>query len=460
MTENLIGANADLEKKIAQRTVELQERNQELQLSREAALKLMRKISALREINLAMSSTLDLRTVLNVLMEKIDLFLPYAAILVWLVNQETGQLERAACWNLDEKDWMSRPLPDVPKLVKTAMENKQPVISQNVQTDPRTLDPRFYKRNGLISYLGMPLLAKDAVLGVLVFLTREEHAYDYDEMEFLSSLASQAAIAIHNSQLHQKTQRQALRLEEASRLRADFTAMIAHDLRSPLSNIVGIAEMMGNGLFGALEEEQKNWLDRMRNNATGLVDLVSDFLDLSKLETGHIELSRTACDIRDLVRNTVENYRPVANSKNVVLTSQVDASLPPLYADGRRLDQVLNNLLSNAVKFTPEGGAIQIRVRPENGAGVMVQVEDSGVGIAKNEIANLFQKYRQASSATLSAQKGTGLGLVICKMIVEAHGGRIWADSEEGKGTTLTFTLPFDRRSEQTDDANLQAANS
>src|SRR5207249_1865070 len=222
MTENLIGANADLEKKIAERTVELQERNQELQLSREAALNLMQKISALREINLAMSSTLDLRTVLNVLMEKIDIFLPYAAILVWLVNQETGQLERAACWNLDEKDWMSRPLPD-------------------------------------------------------------------------------------NSQLHQKTQRQALRLEEASKLQADFTAMIAHDLRSPLSNIVGIAEMMGNGLFGALEEEQKDWLDRIRNNATGLVDLVSDFLDLSKLETGHIELSRTACDIRDLVRNTVEN---------------------------------------------------------------------------------------------------------------------------------------------------------
>src|SRR5437667_8343306 len=107
---------------------------------------------------------------------------------------------------------------------------------------------------------------------------------------------------------------------------------------------------------------------------------------------------KTAYEIRDLVRNIVENYRPVANSKNVVLTSKVDASLPPLYADGRRLDQVLNNLLSNAVKFTPEGGAIQIRVRPENGAGVMVQVEDSGVGIAKNEIANLYQKYIKTSS--------------------------------------------------------------
>src|SRR5438046_4478964 len=138
------------------------------------------------------------------------------------------------------------------------MEATHPGIVQNVQTDPRTLDPRFYKRNGLISYLGMPLLAKDAVLGVLVFLTREEHAYDYDEMEFLSSLASQAAIAIHNSQLHQKTQRQALRLEEASRLRADFTAMIAHDLRSPLSNILGIDEMMGTWLFRALAYEIKD----------------------------------------------------------------------------------------------------------------------------------------------------------------------------------------------------------
>src|SRR5204863_9026492 len=108
----------------------------------------------------------------------------------------------------------------------------------------------------------------------------------------------------------------------------------------------------------------------------------------------------------------------------------------PLYADGRRLDQVLNNLLSNAVKFTPEGGAIQIRVRPENGAGVMVQVEDSGVGIAKNEIANLFQKYRQASSATLSAQKGTGLGLAISRLTVKANAGRIWPESEAEKART------------------------
>src|SRR5437667_8193597 len=147
MTENLIGAKTAWDKKMAQRTVELRERNQELQLSREAALKLMRKISALREINLAMSSTLDLRTVLNVLMEKIDLFLPYAAILVWLVNQEPGQLELASSWNLDEKAWMSRPLPDVPELIKTAMENNHLLMGKKVKPNQQRWTRAFTKGN-------------------------------------------------------------------------------------------------------------------------------------------------------------------------------------------------------------------------------------------------------------------------------------------------------------------------
>jgi signal transduction histidine kinase len=120
---------------------------------------------------------------------------------------------------------------------------------------------------------------------------------------------------------------------------------------------------------------------------------------------------------------------------------------------------VLNNLLSNALKFTSNGGSIQIRIRPQNGTGVMVQVQDSGVGIPQNEIGKLFQKYRQTSSSTAAAQKGTGLGLVICKMIVEAHGGRIWAESEAGNGTTFTFTLPFHQPAQPTDNRNSLPAN-
>jgi signal transduction histidine kinase len=417
----------------------------------------LQRISALREINLAITSTLDLKSVLRVLMEQIQLFLPYAATLVWLIDQNTGQLVRAASWNLDERDWMGRNIPGIPKLVQTAMDTKKPIVARNVQTDPRTLDQEFYRRNGLISYLGVPLIAKETVLGVLVFLTREEHDYANDEIDFLCSLASQAAIAIHNSQLHEHIQRQARELERASKLQADFTAMIAHDLRSPLFTIIGITEVMNDGAVGAISEEQKKWMDRIRNNASSLVNLVSDFLDISKLEAGRIELLRKSTDLQDLIRNVLADYGPLAKAKHIALTGQVDDSLPPVPADKRRLGQVLNNLLSNALKFTPDGGTILIRVCPENGSGVIVQVQDSGVGIPRDEIPNLFQKYRQGSSATVSAQKGTGLGLVICKMIVEAHDGKIWVESEEGKGTILTFTLPF--AAEKTKNATLQAVN-
>jgi signal transduction histidine kinase len=209
---------------------------------------------------------------------------------------------------------------------------------------------------------------------------------------------------------------------------------------------MGIAEMMENGLLGDLNEDQKKWADRIRNNAKGLVDLVGDFLDISKLESGSVELSRAPIEVIDLVSKTVENFGPLARSKNIDLSYHADAFLPAIDADSRRLDQVLNNLVNNALKFTGEGGSVQLHARHDGGKGIIVQVQDTGVGIPRDEIANLFQKYRQASNATVAAQKGTGLGLVICKMIVEAHGGKIWVESEEGKGAIFTFTLPFNQK--------------
>ena len=142
------------------------------------------RLTSLHEINVAITSSLDLHAVLNVLMEKIDLFLPYTAVLVWLRNGEGGLLERAASWNLNEEEWKGRKLTGTPSLVKAAIEGKAPVVVENVQTDPRTLDPDFYRRHGLVSYLGVPLLVKDEVLGVLVFLTSRLLKNSYSESFF------------------------------------------------------------------------------------------------------------------------------------------------------------------------------------------------------------------------------------------------------------------------------------
>ncbi|MGE5217374.1 MAG: ATP-binding protein, partial [Chloroflexota bacterium] len=416
----------------------------------------LERISILREINLAATSTLSLQSMLNLLLETIQRLLPYSALLVWLKDPASGDWKRAACRNLDETNWTGRDLPAVPQLVLAATESKNPVVISDLRSDPRTLDRDFYQRNGLVSYLGVPLLTKGETLGVLIFLTRTAHEFTDDEVQFLSAVAGQTAVAIHNSQLYEKIQKQARELEQANRLQADFTAMIAHDLRSPLSNIMGIAEMMHHGLFGAASEEQKKWLDRMRNNAKNLVDLISDFLDISKIESGRIELHCDPVNVFELASAIVANFRPVAASKMIALTCSGDPSLPSTEADARRVDQVITNLITNALKFTNEGGRIQVRVLPGQSDEIKIEVQDNGIGIPRAELSNLFQKYRQADNSRALADKGTGLGLVICKMIVEAHGGRIWVESEEGRGTTFTFTLPVVKAAQATRGAGIR----
>ncbi len=413
----------------------------------EKAQQNLERIRALNEIGAATSSSLELDIILEALMRKIVLLLPYAAVLVWLKNEETGQLERSACLNIDREAWMNREQGRIPLLVKSAVEGKSFVVAKNVQTDPRTLNRQFYRQEGIVSYLGVPLVVKEEVLGVLALLTREEHDFSSGEIDFVSTLAGQTAMAIHNADLYRQTRIQANELSKANQAISDFTAMIAHDLRSPLISVIGVSEMMKDGLFGAVNEEQRKWLGRVMENGRQLVDMISDFLDVSKLESGRISLTLEEVDLEKLLSTAFDNHQLLAQDKKLVLQKNVKPSTRLIHADARRLEQVVNNLLSNALKFTPAGGEIQLG-GTEDGSNANIWVRDTGIGIAANEIGSLFEKYKQTTSGKTSQQKGTGLGLVICKMIVEAHGGRIWAESAEGKGTTFAFTLPFRRSSD------------
>lgn len=233
--------------------------------------------------------------------------------------------------------------------------------------------------------------------------------------------------------------REAEERERAERALADFMAVIVHDLRSPLSNVISILEGMKDGLFGPVAEDQLNWLQKGESVARGCAELINDFLDLSKLEAGRIELRWQAVDLRQLLTASLDNYALAADAKGIVLSNEIDPSLPPIEADPRRIEQVMANLLSNALKFTPQGGQIVVGAKCNEKA-IEVWVKDSGLGIASEEIGGLFEKYNQSASGMTSEHKGTGLGLVICKMIVEAHGGIIRAESE--RGATFTFTLP------------------
>jgi signal transduction histidine kinase len=316
----------------------------------------------------------------------------------------------------------------------------QACIEEHVQAS-RGL--RTFKKEGVESFVQVPVRAEGEVLGIIQLANRTRRTFRREEVNLLETIGNQMGIAIQRTRLYEETKKQARELEKANQLQADFAAMIAHDLRSPLMNISGAAEVMMNGMFGDVNDEQKRWLEKILANSHSLVNLVSDFLDVAKLEAGYVELSQERVDLRDLIDRTVDNFLILAQKKEISLTMTVPASVPLVRGDQRRLEQVINNLVSNAINFTHPGGKIELGVAQSDDAQIRIWVKDNGVGIPHTVVAKLFEKYRQGSNATESGHRGTGLGLVICKMVVQAHGGRIWVETEEGKGSVFSFCLPI-----------------
>jgi signal transduction histidine kinase/CheY-like chemotaxis protein len=318
---------------------------------------------------------------------------------------------------------------------------QQPCVEEDVQSCDGL---RTLKKEGVQSFVQVPVRADGEVLGIIQLAKRTPRKFKNEEVSLWETIGNHMGLAVQRAQLYEETKRQARELERASKLQADFSAMIAHDLRSPLMNITGVAEVMMDGMFGVITEEQRKWLLRIQANSHNLVDLVSDFLDLSKLESGYVNVSKQMISVTELIRKSIESFQVLALNKKVTVTDAIDSSLPSLLADPQRLDQVLNNLISNAIKFTGDGGEVKVGASLDGPTGIRVWVQDSGEGIGSDEIGDLFQKYRQGGNAKNSNHKGTGLGLVICKMIVEAHGGTIWVESEEGQGSIFSFSLPLD----------------
>jgi len=233
--------------------------------------------------------------------------------------------------------------------------------------------------------------------------------------------------------------------DELNKLRRDFASMIVHDLRSPMNSIKGFTDLMAAERLGSISEKQVTALKIMQESVNKQLALINDYLDLSKLESGQIEIDFQRLDISQPVAAAMRLVEVQAGLKNIAVSSKIEPNLPYALGAEAKLEQVLVNLLTNAVKFTGEGGSISVSAA-KDGDVIRVSVSDTGIGIAADEMPHLFEKYRQVITGKAAEQKGTWLGLVISKLIVEAHGGKIWAESVEGEGSTFSFTLPVDRR--------------
>jgi signal transduction histidine kinase len=216
---------------------------------------------------------------------------------------------------------------------------------------------------------------------------------------------------------------------------------MSHELRTPLNAIIGFADVLEQRLFGELNDQQADYTRDIASSGRHLLDLVNEILDLSKVEAGRMELEPSEFALAETIRGTLAFIRERAAGHRIEVGADVPADLGTVVADERKVRQVLLNLLSNAVKFTPDGGTIAVRARRSDGE-VEVSVRDTGIGIAPEDQVTVFEEFQQVGKASDRSREGTGLGLTLAKRFVELHGGRIWVESEIGKGTTFTFVLP------------------
>lgn len=233
-------------------------------------------------------------------------------------------------------------------------------------------------------------------------------------------------------------------VERANRMKSEFLASMSHELRTPLHTVIGFAELLAEELEGSLNEKQKRFVYHIQKDSVHLLELINDILDLSKIEAGRLRIEREVFDIAACIEEAIESIRPGAAAKSIALETEI-ASAPAILADRVRVKQILYNLLSNAVKFTREDGRIRVEMRNvETTTGdsfIQVSVADTGIGIPREKQEAIFDKFYQLGATTKGVREGTGLGLPITKALIELHGGRIWVNSEPGKGSRFTFTL-------------------
>lgn len=288
---------------------------------------------------------------------------------------------------------------------------------------------------GIISYLCIPMIAHDRVLGAMTIANAESgRRFSDEDVRVAKDIATRAALAVETAQSYQQ-------LQSANHLKDEFLATLSHELRTPLNAVLGYARMLQSGAIA--DEKVPQALEVIDRNAAALAQIVEDVLDVSRIVLGKARLKVQPTDVAAVVEDAVATVKPAADAKNLTLKCYLGHGTATVSGDHSRLQQVVWNILSNAVKFTPRGGNIDVRVG-QNESHVDVVVRDTGIGFPASFRPHIFERFRQAESGTTRLHGGLGLGLAIARHIVEMHGGTIEAASGgDGKGATFTVSLPL-----------------
>jgi signal transduction histidine kinase len=390
------------------------------QVQREQLARLERII----EISRVLNSKLELQPLLQDIISAATELTGTEASSVLLVDSKSGDLFFEAATGIKRYE-VERVAVPRESIAGWIVENNSPLVIDDVTNDPRW-SQKVDNETGFVtrSILGAPLSVKDKVIGAIEVLNKKTKLpFSEDDLNTLTTLASQAAVAIENARLFQQS---------------DQIADVVHELRTPLTSIVGYSKLL---LAAELDTPTRSqFLQVINREATRLGDMVNDFLDLARLESGRARLAYKLVDMRKVIDDTVAVIQPQVEERGLTLLLDVPPALPAIAGDEKRMKQIMLNLTSNAIKYNQPNGQIRIVAHVEQEK-IRIAVEDTGRGIRLEDMDKLFDKFRRIEE-TESTAKGTGLGLPITRQLVELHGGEMHVTSEWGVGSTFAFTLP------------------
>jgi signal transduction histidine kinase/HAMP domain-containing protein len=318
-------------------------------------------------------------------------------------------------------------------------------LAAELETEfPGSKEPQ--QRFGQRTVLATPLLREGLPIGVVAVRRTEVRPFTAKQIALLKTFADQAVIAIENVRLFNEIQEKSRQLEAANKHKSDFLARVSHDLRTPLNSIIGFTRIVLRRMEGQLPALQKENLQKVLISSEHLLNLINELLDLAKIDAGKMEVVADTFRVEDVINMTTATVEPLLKDGRVRLVKDIAANLPPVKTDRDKLKQILFNLLSNAAKFT-EQGEIRVLAARENGA-LKLAVSDTGIGMKPEALEHIFEEFQQAEKTTSAKYGGTGLGLAIVKKFVELMGGAITVESEVGKGSKFTITLPMELKNQ------------
>lgn len=424
MAEHLQNSHATLEKRVEERTSEL---------------------NTINTIAITVNQSLDLQKILNDTLSQVMEVMELEAGVIHHWDQSKNRLYLRSHQGLP--DDMVRATSEINEgdfISGRVVSQKKIIVIDESKLEDYSQSPMV--KGGFKSIIGVPIFSKNHLVATMVIASRSTRHFTPSTIQMLSSIVNQVGTAIENASLYTREKAMVTRLKEVDQFKSEFLSNVSHELRMPLTSIIGFSELLLDRIPGELTPDQDDYIHNMQESGYHLLEIINNLLNLSKLRAGKMEVHYEQFELKPLIENIKRTISPLISKKGLNISATLEGDIPTLFSDEGKIKQILLNLLSNAIKFTPAGGNIELKARPVSLGGhsaAEIVVIDTGIGIRPEDKAKIFDEFQQLDSSFTRDYPGTGLGLTIARQFIGLLGGKISVESQYGHGSTFKIIFPL-----------------